>query len=442
MPNLAQKLQQIETLRGQIEAHGLLPPDVLRRVGNRLREETNYYSNRQEGGTLTREETRSVMTGNITVNGKPLKDILEMQRHDQATLEIMSIGKGELKLSEKRIKDIHKAILYEEDPARQPQLGQWKADANEIINSRGEKFAFAPPDEVPAKIHDLLNWLNAGLEKVDRGKAGFDSVLLLAFEFHHRFLAIHPFHDGNGRTARLLSNLILIAYGYPPFFITDEEKGVYNRHLTDIQGYGGSPEPFIEFMLGLEIRSLQLVLDVIEGRDTDDWEKRLGLLLTQLPPEPVLQTVRSKETLLVWADEVVFPVLKQILPVLEKFDPLFVSRTFHFGTNNGAAQTYDPAVMREFLVQNLHDRTEEVAFEVYFQGFNRAPKTPFDMRFKLRWWCQPYDYAFYLPAESGTPQYNRPYSQGYTAEEIRQIVAQTGRVLTNRIEKLLREQTA
>lgn len=441
MTSIAQKLQQIEALHRQIDARGELPPEVLRRLENRLREETNYYSNRQEGGTLTREETRSVMTGNITVAGKPLKDILEMQRHDQVTLDIFRIGKGELKLSEKRIKDIHRAILYEEDPVRQEQLGQWKTEANEIINSRGEKFAFTPPDEVPDAIHALLNWLNAGLEKVDRGKSDPGSVLLLAFEFHHRFLAIHPFHDGNGRTARLLSNLILVAYGYPPFFITDEEKGAYNRYLTEIQGYGASPEAFIDFMLGLVIRSLQLALDVIEGRDTDDWEKRLSLLMTQLPPEPLLQTVRSRETLLTWTEELVFPVLSKILPVLEKFDGLFIHRRMYFGTGSGAAEVHDLTGMQQFFGHNLHDSTGEVSFEVHFQGFNRAPGTPFDVRYKIKWLCQPYDYALYVPAESGTAQFNRPYSRGYTDEEIREIAAQVGAGLTDRIEKEVGKQT-
>lgn len=117
MSSIPEKLRQIEALRHQIEARGKLPDEVLRRAQNRFREEANYYSNRQEGGTLTREETRSVMTGNITVAGKPLKDILEMQHHDRVTLEILRLGRGEVKLSEKRIKDIHRAIIVEEDPA-------------------------------------------------------------------------------------------------------------------------------------------------------------------------------------------------------------------------------------------------------------------------------------------------------------------------------------
>jgi Fic family protein len=151
---------------------------------------------------------------------------------------------------------------------------------NEIINWKGEKCGFASPDEVLEKMHQLLNWLNGELDKVKRDDKNAIHPAVLAFDFHHRFLTIHPFHDGNGRTARLLSNLVLVANGFPPFYVTDEEKETYNRYLTDIQGYGGDPDLFIEFMLGLVMRSLQLTLDVIEGRDEkeDDWEKRLRFL--------------------------------------------------------------------------------------------------------------------------------------------------------------------
>jgi Fic family protein len=115
----------------------------------------------------------------------------------------------------------------------------------------------------------LVNWLNGAIEKIKRADKKALEPMLVAFEFHHRFLAIHPFDDGNGRTARLLSNLILVANDFPPIYINDDEKDTYNRYLTDIQGYGGSPDLFYEFMAGLLERSLKLTLDVIEGRDSE-----------------------------------------------------------------------------------------------------------------------------------------------------------------------------
>ena len=84
MSSLTDKLRAIEFHRRSIESHGKLPDEVLRKIEYKYRLECNYNSNKIEGGTLTKSETRSVMTGNITVEGKPLKDIREMQGHDEA----------------------------------------------------------------------------------------------------------------------------------------------------------------------------------------------------------------------------------------------------------------------------------------------------------------------------------------------------------------------
>lgn len=266
MPNLHERFISIDLLRKAIEQHGKLPLELLRSIEYRFRLECNYYSNRIEGGTLTRQETRSVMVGNITVDRKPFRDIAEMKGHDLVMTEILRIGQGEVNISERRIKEIHAAIIVEDDPEKQKMVGQWKTEPNHIINARLERFDFLAPNEVPTAMHLLVNWLNSAIEKIKRADKKAIEPMLVAFEFHHRFLAIHPFDDGNGRTARLLSNLILVANNFPPIYINDDEKDTYNRYLTDMQGYGGSPDLFYEFMAGLLERSLKLTLDVIEGR--------------------------------------------------------------------------------------------------------------------------------------------------------------------------------
>lgn len=442
MSTITNKLDQIETLRRKIETYGKLSEEMLRRIEYRFRLECNYYSNRQEGGTLTRQETRTIMTGIITIEGKDIRDVYEMQGHDKEMLEVMRIGKGEVNISEKRIKDIHRAIIKEDDPGLQKQVGEWKKEHNEIINWKGEKFGFASPDEVPEKMHQLLNWLNGELEKVKRGDKNAIHPAVLAFEFHHRFLTIHPFHDGNGRTARLLSNLILVANGYPPFYITDEEKETYNRYLADIQGYGGDPDLFVEFMLGLLLRSLQLTLDVIEGRnmEEEDWEKRLSLLTTQLPTKSSLQKIRSRETLFEVMNFVVYPVLQRLQPVLTKFDHLFLRRTMRFGTNGAMGLLIEVDSVYDILKNQYNEHTQDMTFDAHLEGFTKAPRNAFDIRFGIKWLFQSYDYAFYLPAESGQPQFNRPYHQYYSAEEIKDIANQAGTYLTDSIEKKIREQ--
>ena len=65
------------------------------------------------------------MVGNLTVGGKPIKDVLEIKGHDEVIADILKIGKGELRLSEKRIKEIHKGIMYEEDKEKEKKIGIW-----------------------------------------------------------------------------------------------------------------------------------------------------------------------------------------------------------------------------------------------------------------------------------------------------------------------------
>ncbi len=263
-------LIETDRVREKIRAYGQLSPEILRRIEYQFRLECNYFSNRQEGGTLTRRETRSVMIDNITVDGKPLREIREMRGHDEAMLEILRTGRGEVRLSERRIRDFHRLIVVFPETEKVETPGAWKRQANEIINDRGEKFSFTPPDEVPEAMHQLLNWLGAQQEKISSRHRQALHPLVVAFDFHHRLLTIHPFSDGNGRVARLLSNLLLVAYEYPPFFINDEEKDTYNRYLADIQGYGGDPNLLIAFMCKSVIRSQHLVLDIIEGNGKEE----------------------------------------------------------------------------------------------------------------------------------------------------------------------------
>jgi Fic family protein len=273
-------LNRIDELQAAIEAAGKFDPEVLKKINYKFRLDWNYHSNAMEGNSLTKEETRSVMVNNVTVEGKPLKDVLEIKGHDQVISDILKIGKGEVGLSEKRIKDIHKAIIHEDNPEKKQKIGQWKTENNHLINYKHEKFDFKDHSEVPEAMHQLINWLNAQTEQLKAGKNKLHPALI-AFEFHLKYLTIHPFYDGNGRTARILTNLILISFGYPPVIIKKDEKEVYYRYLADVQGYGGNPDLYYEFMCKLLIHSQELVIKAIEGEsieDPDDLDKGIELL--------------------------------------------------------------------------------------------------------------------------------------------------------------------
>jgi Fic family protein len=280
-----EKLLQVNDLQNKINGHGKLPDDILKKINYKLRLEWNYTSNSMEGNLLTKSETRSVMIGNITVSGKPIKDVLEVKGHDEVIATILNMGKGALNISEKRIKELHAGIMYEEDLAKRPQIGQWKKEQNYLYNYKNERFDFTAPADVPERMHKLVNWVNAEKEKITREDKNALHPVSLAFRFNLDYVTIHPFYDGNGRTSRILTNLILIAYGYPPVYIKENERRAYYQYLGDIQGYGGPADVFYDYMAGLVIRSQELVLNAIEGKDMeekDDYIREIDLLKTHI----------------------------------------------------------------------------------------------------------------------------------------------------------------
>lgn len=329
--NVLDKINQIEQLKAKIDGFGEFETEIKKKLDYKFRLDWNYYSNKMEGGTLTPSETRSVMVGNVDVQGKPLKDIMEMKNHDEAVLDVLKIVKGEQQLSEKRLRELHKAIMYEENPNKKKLIGEWKEEPNEVINYRDEKFLFVAPREVPNRIHELLDKTKAELEKWFIGKSDLHPIEI-ACDFHIEFLTIHPFYDGNGRIARILTNLILISCGYPPVIIREKKK--YYRYLADVQCYGGEKSLLLAFLCDRMIQSQELVLKAIHGEsieDENDLDKRLALLDKQIQGINDENEIKQE-----FSDKVFFDLLnswfgellENLLPVLQKFDKYFLN-TWH-----------------------------------------------------------------------------------------------------------------
>jgi Fic family protein len=324
--NIDEKLQIIDTLKAEIDAHGKLSPEILRKINYKFRLDWNYYSNKMEGNTLTKDETRSIMIGNVTIHGKPIRDVLEMRGHDDAIDAILKIGKGELNISERRIKDLHSAIMHEETEENKAKIGSWKAVDNYVLNYKGERFDFTRSEDVAEEMHTLINWLSAENEK--QGKKGALHPALLAIEFHLRYVTIHPFYDGNGRTARILMNLILISKGFPPLIIKTEEKERYHQYIADIQGYGGNKDFYYGLMLDLLIRSLELVNTAINGGDIeepDDIDKRIELIKNKLSGIDSVTEKKTFESVNNTLNDCIFPILQQVEEKIDRLKELFLN---------------------------------------------------------------------------------------------------------------------
>lgn len=422
------KQTKIDELQQKIQAHGKLNADVQKKINYKFRLDWNYYSNRMEGGTLTREETRSVMVGNIDVQGKPLKDVMEMNGHDKVVLEILKIGKGELRIAEKRIKDIHKAIMHEEDAGTVSQIGNWKSQANEIINYNDEKISFTPPSEVAEAMHALLDKTNAELDAFFANKKS-PHPLVIASQFHIGYVSIHPFYDGNGRTARILNNLLLISCGLPPIIIKDKHKKAYYQLLADIQAYGGNAELFYAFIGDRIIESQQLVLDAIEGKDiseVDDLEKELQQIEIKLKSQEEKVVKRSSELVDRLFEQSIKPLSDSLYEKLIKFNKFFAEFTMHTlmdgQGNSGNKELVDTVLPEYFKKENVR----EITINYQWGGFNRAGANTFWLSSSLKISLSEFGYVI---NEEQMPEYKpgfkKLYSQQLTQQEIDKIVEDT-----------------
>jgi Fic family protein len=358
---------KIDTIKEKIVHQGKLTKEQLNKINHKFRLEWNFNSNSMEGNTLTIEETRSVMVGNLDVHQKPIKDVLEMKGHDEVITDILKIGKGELRLSEKRIKDIHSAIMHEENPEWKSKIGQWKQQANEIINSKGEKYLFVAPELVPERMHDLLNRTNAAIDAIQSNNKNAPHPIDVALKFHLEYLEIHPFYDGNGRTARILTNLILIALGYTPFWITKSERSIYYNYISDIQGYGGDKEAFYYYVASLIERSEQVVLDVIGGKEIeeeDDIEKEIELLKRQLKTKDDKVVAKSNEIIKELYEKSFRKLFTHLIEKTKKIDEMFVEKRFQSSAKPNKSWNRGIEYFDEFF-ENIYEKNTNSVADFY-----------------------------------------------------------------------------
>jgi Fic family protein len=176
--------------------------------------ELTYTSNALEGNTLTRSETAIVLEKGITVSGKPLKDHLEATGHIEALGYMRDLAKSSEPVRELDIRNLHRLILGQVDSA---EAGKYSN--HERLISGSTKILPSPP-EIPALMQQFIGWLTNAPPTPET-----------AFDAHERLVSIHPFSDGNGRTARLLMNLLLLRQGFPPLVIVPEDRPAYHESL-------------------------------------------------------------------------------------------------------------------------------------------------------------------------------------------------------------------
>lgn len=215
-----------------------------------------YNSNALEGNSLTPFETKMVLQNGITVGKKPLKDYLEAVDLNEATDYIEELVSKKKQLTERDLKQIHYLVFKS---TSRVDAGTYRRVGVEISGSQHQ-----PPEPIliQEKMTDLFSWL-------DKNENVLHPIELAAV-FHHRLTSIHPFINGNGRTARLAMNFLLMQYGYPPIIVKASGESEVTYYQTLESGdTTGDREPFISFIKETTEQTLKTYLDRLQVDYTD-----------------------------------------------------------------------------------------------------------------------------------------------------------------------------
>jgi Fic family protein len=345
------------------------------RIWQKFRFDWNYHSNNIEGNSLTFGETKSLLLHNITAQGKPLKDHIEITGHNEAINSLTAITSGNEPLTESFIRNLHLLILREPylskakteegvATTKMIEVGKYKATANHVVTSTGETFRFAEPLDVPEKMHALVQFINNAADK------SAAKSILEAAKVHYDFVMIHPFDDGNGRLARILMNLVFIKNGFPPAIIKTEDKANYYAALR--QADGGQFEPFAEYIAGCVVASLNIILAGARGEsieEPDEQDKQIKMLQRLLENKSgKIEVVRSIESILEVFLEIFRPLSLKLDLASRKFSTLYVESSNFIGFNGGGRKMLNgPEVELDYIQSNISLSTTSFIFQNHFQ---------------------------------------------------------------------------
>ncbi|MPR34716.1 Fic family protein [Salmonirosea aquatica] len=416
-------LEKAFALKKELDSLRPLNREQEQRIMQKFRLDWNFHSNNLEGNTLTYGETKALLLFGITAQGKPLKDHLEIEGHNEAIEWVIERVSGEYPLTESFIRELHQLLLKEPywvdamTPEGAPtkkkvEIGKYKSLPNHVLTVTGEMFYFASPEETPAKMDDLMQWY--------REKASAKNVnpILLAAEFHYRFIRIHPFDDGNGRTVRILMNFILMKYGFPPVIIKTQDKSNYLSALR--QADSGIIEPFITYITNNLIHSLELMIRGAKGEsieEPDDFDKELALLEKRLN-QGTQEVEKTAELIHTLYDNSIVPLFYKFAEEGKKFEKFYVQSKLYIISNDHTSDNFPSAILA--IKSKITQDTTKFGVFYGYQAFVHSVYGNFNHNAVVDVMLGPTSYFALL---NGKPaNLEKRYDEQLTEEEINNLV--------------------
>ncbi len=281
------KLRQLNAKKKLLDSYKPLENELIKNLEEWFRIELTYTSNAIEGNTLTRAETAMVVEEGLTVQGKSLTEHQEAINLAEAFDYIQSlVSKKRQDLTARDILDTHSIVLNKIDDLNK---GRYR---NVAVRLKGSETILPNPLKVPDLMEDFFKWLTSD---------NSDNPVKIAIDAHFKLVSIHPFVDGNGRTARLLMNLLLMQAGFPSGIIRKEDRSAYINSLEKGQTKNDLTDYYVVMLESVD-RSLDIYLEAVQPErislqepnfhqrfyTTDEVAK-----LLQVDPETVRRYVRQ-----------------------------------------------------------------------------------------------------------------------------------------------------
>lgn len=258
MSSIDEQLAALDAQKRGIDAACPLPPVTLQSLKEDFIIRYAHETTALEGNTLSLYETKVVLEDGITIGGKTVREHLEVLNIREALGWLESAATVQTPITEDTIREFHQIVMQGILP---DEAGQYRRVP---VYIRGALYV--PPNWI--KVPDLMRTFSEQLQHNTSNHS-----VRAAATAHIELVRIHPFIDGNGRTARLLTNLLLLRAGYPPALYTTEHRQEYMQAL-DTATFHGDHEPFITVTIQavgrMADRYLEMIRQVEEGRQARD----------------------------------------------------------------------------------------------------------------------------------------------------------------------------
>ncbi|MCP5547764.1 MAG: Fic family protein [Akkermansiaceae bacterium] len=368
------------------------------RLWRKLRLDWNYHSNHIEGNTLTYGETEILLIHGQATGDHGLRDYMEMQAHDVAIDHMKALVTEERPLTEGDIRDFNRILIKESfwkdaitadgQPSRIEILpGEYKKQPNNVRTAGGDIFRFADPADVPIQMGELVAWLREALEQKEL------HPIEIASKLHHDFVLIHPFGDGNGRTARILVNYVLMRSGYLPLVVPTQQK---DRYLASLRrADAGELDALTDYLATCLEASMNRGIAAAKGEnieEDDDLLKEIELFKRRQKGEEREVIKKSASSIRDLYLKSIKPLLIEWTDTISKLDSLFASKAVSKKMVDASGDTL--SADNDLWANSTFTLEIRKLYQTYsLNGFKGSAPEPFDLRCRISFEFHPFHYV-------------------------------------------------